>query len=54
METETVYFIMDIIIMIIIVINTIMIYQNNEKMKKIDERWKFIKELINIPKEESK
>ncbi len=47
METETVYFILDILIMIIVVINTIIIYQNNRRMKKINEKLKSLKSMID-------
>ncbi len=52
METETVYFILDILIMIIIIINTIMIYQNNKRMDKINEKLKALKSMVNVTKEE--
>ena len=52
MDEETAYIIMDIIIMIIIIVNTWLIYRNNKKMSKIDERLKNLKAMVNITKEE--
>lgn len=54
MNEETVYLVMNIIIMIIIIINTIMIYQNNKRLDKANEeiskRIEFLRELILLKK----
>ncbi len=55
METETVNFILDIIIMIIIIIITIMLYKNNKRIDKINENLnERIEVLKRIIDEESK